>query len=161
MEQSFCLCSNECSVLHLVSKTKRSNEETDMNKSSDIQFQQEVFEIIGAAMEVQNELGLGFSELVYHEALNIEFGLRNIPYESEKLITIAYKGNLLERTYKADLVCYDSIIVELKSVEKLKSEHTAQLLNYLKATGLPMGVLINFGEKPLRYKIVPNYISNK
>lgn len=144
-----------------MSKTKRSNEETDMNKSSDIQFQQEVFEIIGAAMEVQNELGLGFSELVYHEALNIEFGLRNIPYESEKLITIAYKGNLLERTYKADLVCYDSIIVELKSVEKLKSEHTAQLLNYLKATGLPMGVLINFGEKPLRYKIVPNYISNK
>ena len=132
-----------------------------MNKSSDIQFQQEVFEIIGAAMEVQNELGLGFSELVYHEALNIEFGLRNIPYESEKLITIAYKGNLLERTYKADLVCYDSIIVELKSIEKLKSEHTAQLLNYLKATGLPMGVLINFGEKPLRYKIVPNYISNK
>ena len=132
-----------------------------MNKSSDIQFQQEVFEIIGAAMEVQNELGLGFSELVYHEALNIEFGLRNIPYESEKLITIAYKGNLLERTYKADLVCYDSIIVERKSVEKLKSEHTAQLLNYLKATGLPMGVLINFGEKPLRYKIVPNYISNK
>ena len=60
-----------------------------MNKSTDIQFQQEVFDIIGAAMEVQNELGLGFSELVYHEALNIELGLRNIPYESEKLITIA------------------------------------------------------------------------
>ena len=74
----------------LVSKTKRYNEDTNMNKSNDIQFQQEVFDIIGAAMEVQNELGLGFSELVYHEALNIELGLRNIPYESEKLITISY-----------------------------------------------------------------------
>ena len=67
----------------------------------------------------------------------------------------------MDRTYKADLVCYGNIVVELKSVEKLKAEHTAQLLNYLKATGMPMGVLINFGEKPLRYKIVPNYISNK
>jgi hypothetical protein len=77
----------------LVSNTKRYNEDTNMNKPNDIQFQQEVFDIIGAAMEVQNELGLGFSELVYHEALNIELGLRNIPYESEKLITIAYKGH--------------------------------------------------------------------
>jgi len=148
-------------VTALVSKSKRYNEETDMNKSNDIHFQQEVFAIIGAAMEVQNELGLGFAELVYHEALNIELGLRNIPYESEKLITIAYKGNLLERTYKADLVCYDGIIVELKSVEKLKSEHTAQLLNYLQATNLPLGVLINFGETPLTYKIVPNFINSK
>ena len=130
-----------------------------MNKSNDIQFKQEVFDIIGAAMEVQNELGLGFSELVYHEALNIELGLRNIPYESEKLITISYKGHSLERTYKADFVCYDDIIIELKSVEKLKPEHTAQLLNYLKATNLPLGVLINFGEHPLKYKIVPNFIN--
>ena len=145
----------------LVSKTKRYNEETDMNKSNDIQFQQEVFDIIGAAMEVQNHLGRGFVELVYHEALNIELGLRGIPFETEKLITIAYKGHSLERTYKADLVCYDSIIVELKSVEKLKSEHTAQLLNYLKATNLPLGVLINFGETPLKYKIVPNFINSK
>ena len=82
-----------------------------MNKSTDIQFQEEVFNIIGAAMEVQNELGLGFSELVYHEALNIELGLRGIPFETEKLITIAYKGHLLERTYKADLVCYENIVV--------------------------------------------------
>ena len=129
-----------------------------MNKSTDIQFQQEIFDIIGAAMEVQNELGLGFLELVYHEALNIEFGLRGIPFETEKLITISYKGHLLERTYKADLVCYGKIVVELKSVEKLKTEHTAQLLNYLKATNMPIGVLINFGEIPLKYKIVPNFI---
>ena len=130
-----------------------------MSKSTNTQFQQEIFNIIGAAMEVQNHLGRGFLELVYHEALNIELGLRGIPFETEKLITIAYKGYLLQRTYKADLVCYENILVELKSVEKLKTEHTAQVLNYLKATNLPLGILINFGETPLKYKIVPNFIN--
>ena len=125
------------------------------------EYQDEIYTIVGAAMEVQNELGLGFLELVYHDALNIELGLRGIPYETEKPIAITYKGRPLDRTYKADLVCYGNIIVELKAVDKLLSEHTAQLLNYLKATGSTIGVLINFGEKPLRYKIVPNYISNK
>ena len=124
-------------------------------------YDQELYAIIGAAMEVQNEMGEGFLELVYHDALNVELGLRGIPYETEKPIAITYKGRPLDRTYKADLVCYGNIVVELKSVEVLKAEHTAQLLNYLKATGLPMGVLINFGEKPLRYKIVPNYVSTK
>ena len=124
-------------------------------------YDKELYAIIGAAMEVQNELGMGFLELVYHDALNIELGLRGIPFETEKPIAINYKGKPLERTYKADLVCYDQIVVELKSVEKLKAEHTAQLLNYLKATGLPMGVLINFGERPLRYKIIPNHVSTK
>jgi GxxExxY protein len=124
-------------------------------------YDQELYGIIDAAMEVQNELGMGFLELVYHDALNVELGLRGIPYETEKPIAITYKDKPLERVYKADLVCYGNIVVELKSVEKLKAEHTAQLLNYLKATGMPMGILINFGEKPLRYKIVPNYIGNK
>ena len=124
-------------------------------------YDKELYGIIGAAMEVQNELGMGFLELVYHDALNVELELRGIPYETEKPIAITYKGQPLERSYKADLVCYGNIVVELKSVEKLKAEHTAQLLNYLKATGMPMGILINFGEKPLRYKIVPNYIGNK
>ena len=127
----------------------------------DSTYNQELYGIIGAAMEVQNELGMGFLELVYHDALNVELGLRGIPYETEKPIAITYKDKPLDRVYKADLVCYGNIVVELKSVEKLKAEHTAQLLNYLKATGMPMGILINFGEKPLRYKIVPNYIGNK
>ena len=125
------------------------------------QYHNESYAIIGAAMEVQNQLGIGFLELVYHEALNIELGLRGVPFETEKEIEITYKGQVLERMYKADLVCYGSIVVELKAVDKLKADHTTQLLNYLKATGLPMGILINFGEKPLRYKIVPNYIGNK
>ena len=124
-------------------------------------YDQELYGIIGAAMEVQNELGMGFLELVYHDALNVELGLRGIPYETEKPIAITYKDKPSERVYKADLVCYGNIVVELKSVEKLKAEHTAQLLNYLKATGMPMGILINFGEKPLRYKIVPNYLGAK
>ena len=124
-------------------------------------YDQELYGIIGAAMEVQNELGMGFLELVYHDALNVELGLRGIPYETEKPIAITYKDKPLERVYKADLVCYGNIVVELKSVEKLKAEHTAQLLNYLKAMGMPMGILINFGEKPLRYKIVPNYLGAK
>ena len=127
----------------------------------DSTYDQELYGIIGAAMEVQNELGMGFLELVYHDALNVELGLRGIPYETEKPIAITYKDKPLERVYKADLVCYGNIVVELKSVEKLKAEHTAQLLNYLKATGMPMGILINFGEKPLRYKIVPNHMSTK
>ena len=132
-----------------------------MIKENDMIYPSETYAVIGAAMEVQNELGCGFAELVYHEALNIELGLRGIPFETEKLITITYKGHLLERTYKADLVCYDNIVVELKAVDKLKTEHTSQLLNYLKATNLPLGILINFGEKPLKFKMVPNYITLK
>ena len=132
-----------------------------MIKENDMIYPSETYAVIGAAMEVQNELGCGFAELVYHEALNIELGLRGIPFETEKLITITYKGHLLERTYKADLVCYDNIVVELKAVDKFKTEHTSQLLNYLKATNLPLGILINFGEKPLKFKMVPNYITQK
>ena len=132
-----------------------------MIKENDMIYPSETYAVIGAAMEVQNELGCGFAELVYNEALNIELGLRGIPFETEKLITITYKGHLLERTYKADLVCYDNIVVELKAVDKLKTEHTSQLLNYLKATNLPLGILINFGEKPLKFKMVPNYITQK
>ena len=132
-----------------------------MIKENDMIYPSETYAVIGAAMEVQNELGCGFAELVYHEALNIELGLRGIPFETEKLITITYKGHLLERTYEADLVCYDNIVVELKAVDKLKTEHTSQLLNYLKATNLPLGILINFGEKPLKFKMVPNYITQK
>ena len=135
--------------------------EINMNKENDMIYPREAYAIVGAAIEVQNEFGCGFAELVYHEALNIELNLRNIPYETEKLITITYKGHQLERTYKADLVCYDNIVVELKAVDKLKTEHTSQLLNYLKATNLPLGILINFGEKPLKFKMVPNYITQK
>lgn len=132
-----------------------------MSADQQLPYQDEAFAIIGAAIEVQNELGMGFSELVYHSALNIELTKRGVPFETEKEIVVYYKGEPLDKTYKADLICYDNIIVELKCTECLLPEHTAQLLNYLKATGKQLGILINFGQKPLVRKFVPNHITNK
>ncbi len=123
---------------------------------SPLPFREETYAIVGAAIEVQKVLGLGFSELVYHDALCRELELRGIPFESEKDIEVLYKGAPLARTYRADLICYGQIIVELKAVECLLPEHTAQLINYLRATSLPMGVLINFGENKINFRPVPN-----
>ena len=115
-------------------------------------YKEEVYNIIGAAMEVHSVLGCGFSEAVYQEALAIEMAERGIPFEQEKFIQIAYKKKVLKKYYQADFVCYDKIILELKALSALTSEHESQLLNYLKATGLKLGILINFGEKSLVYK---------
>lgn len=115
-------------------------------------YAKEAFEIIGAAMEVHRILGHGFLELVYQESLAIELKNRNILFEREKLLKINYKGQELQQYYKADFVCYDEIIVELKALSELNSDHDAQVLNYLKATGLRLGLLINFGTTSLQYK---------
>jgi GxxExxY protein len=115
-------------------------------------FKEEGYQIIGACMEVQKQLGCGFLEPVYHEALMIEFTQRNIPFESEKKLNIYYKEHLLEKFYRADFVCYDKIIVELKAANGLLPEHESQLLNYLAATKLQVGYLINFGTPSLQYK---------
>ena len=103
------------------------------------------YKIIGAAMEVFNQLGHGFLEAVYQEALEREFVFRGIPYEREKELTICYKGELLKQIYKADFVCYGDIIVELKAVSMLENSHRSQVYNYLKATKKKLGILINFG----------------
>lgn len=119
----------------------------------DLVFRDEVFSIIGAAMEVHNELGPGFLEAVYQEALEVEFGIRSIPYKSQADIKIHYKGRQLAKDYVADFMCYEEIVVELKALENLTSREEAQLLNYLKATGFKVGVLINFGSVgPLQWK---------
>jgi GxxExxY protein len=112
----------------------------------------EVYRIIGAAMEVHKELGHGFLEAVYQEALELEFQERNIPYEREKTLNINYKGQLLKKEYIADFVCFDKIIVELKALSSITNEHTAQVINYLKATDKEVGLLINFGTTSLEYK---------
>ena len=112
----------------------------------------EVFAIIGAAMEVHNHIGYGFLESVYHEALVMEMEDRGMPVESEKELDFYYKGRKLEKKYFADLVCYGDIIVELKAVSYLTPQHEAQLINYLKITGMRLGVLINFGARKLEYK---------
>ena len=105
----------------------------------------EVYAIVGAAMEVHTELGNGFLEAVYQAALKVELANRQIPFETEKSLPVFYKGQKLSIEYRADLICYGQIIVELKALDKLTSKEEAQLLNYLNATGLRVGVLINFG----------------
>ena len=115
-------------------------------------YKDEVYQIVGAAMDVHKELGCGFLEAVYQEAFEIELKGRNIPFESQKKLAILYKGRRLEKEYFADVVCYDKIIVELKALDRLSSKEESQILNYLKASGLKVGVLINFGAPSLEWK---------
>ena len=110
-----------------------------------IVYKEEAYKIVGAAFNVYNTLGAGFLEAVYQEALEIELQRRDIPYEREKELKIAYDGVELKQTYKADFVCYDKIIVELKAVSALDDVHRAQVYNYLHATGFKLGLLLNFG----------------
>ena len=121
---------------------------------NDLIFAEEIYNITRAAMDVQNELGTGFLEPVYQEALAIEMKNRGIPFEREKELTIEYKGITLNKKYYADFVCYDDIIVELKAVDGIRDEHVAQVLNYLHASQKKLGYIINFGVKPLQRKRV-------
>ena len=113
----------------------------------DLIFKEEVFAIMGAAIEVHRVLGSGFLEPVYQEALELELSDRRIPYESQKHIRIRYKEHLLNKEYIADLLCNEEIIVELKALDHLSGIEEAQVLNYLKATGKKVGILINFGSQ--------------
>jgi len=115
-------------------------------------YKKETFDIIGVAMEVHNELGPGFLEAVYQEAFEIELINQNIPYEREKVLIIFYKKEKLKREFTADFFCFGKIIVELKALSSLDSNHEAQLLNYITATNTKVGLLINFGAKSLEYK---------
>ena len=124
----------------------------------DLIYKQEAFKIIGAAMVVHRELGCGFLEAIYHEALLFEFELQEIPYFSEVELAISYKGTELKKKYYADIICYDKILVEIKAVNSLDSSHESQVLNYLKATGYKLGILINFGEQSLTYKRLANTV---
>ena len=116
-------------------------------------YKNEVYTLIGAAMEVYNVLGPGFLESVYQEALEIELSIRGISFEAQQELNIRYKEHRLKQQYKPDFVISEKIIVEIKALNQLTSHDQAQLLNYLKATGLLVGVLINFGaEKDLEWK---------
>lgn len=112
----------------------------------------EVYAIVGAAMEVSKELGSGFLEAVYQEALEIELRERKIPFIAQMPIRISYKGRILAKEYIPDFVCHDQMIVEIKALKGLTSVEEAQLLNYLKATGKPVGLLLNFGNPKLEWK---------
>ena len=117
-------------------------------------YKEECYQIIGAAMEVHNELGCGFLEAVYQEALGFVLDENMIPFEMQKVLDISFKKHILKKKYIADFVCFDDVIVELKATDHIHSEHLAQVLNYLKATGNKMGLLINFGSTRLQYKRV-------
>jgi len=112
----------------------------------------ECYQIIGACMNVHNELGCGFLEAVYQEALSYEFLDQGIYFEYEKELEIYYKDYLLSKKYQADFLCLNEIIVELKALDAIAPEHTAQVLNYLKATGKRVGLIVNFGTTKLQYK---------
>ena len=115
-------------------------------------YEKETEKIIQACMSVFNELGNGFLEAVYQEALAIEFENMEIPFTKEAKIEIYYKGRKLEKEYFADFICYDNIIVELKCVSKLVNANKAQVINYLHGTNKSVGLLINFGESSLKWE---------
>ncbi len=115
---------------------------------SGLLYESETYAIRGAVFEVYREMGSGFLEPVYQECLEREFKIRGIPHAAQPELKLTYKGEPLEQTYKPDFICFNAIIVELKAVRELAPEHKAQLLNYLKATGLKVGLLVNFGGHP-------------
>ena len=119
---------------------------------NDFPYKLETYKIIGACMEVHKNLGCGFLEAVYQEALEIEFFDLEIPFEREKQIDISYKDYVLSKKYIADFICYEGIILELKAIDEIKKEHISQVLNYLSATNKKIGLIINFGSSSLQYK---------
>jgi GxxExxY protein len=109
-------------------------------------YADEAFHIQGAVFEVNRVMGRGFLEAVYQECLALEFAARRIPFRAMPPVALTYKSTPLKQTYFPDFVCFDAIIVELKAVREVAPEHRAQVLNYLRATGLPVGLLVNFGD---------------
>lgn len=114
----------------------------------DLILEKETYRIRGAAFEVYREMGCGFLEAVYQEYLEREFATHDIPYVAQRELALRYKGERLSQVYVPDFVCFERIIVEIKAVKELGSEHRAQAHNYLKATGLELGLLVNFGHYP-------------
>ena len=114
----------------------------------EILFKDESDAIMGACFEVYKEKGCGFNEAVFQECLEIELEMRGIPFKAQVEMPLSYKGRPLKSKFKADVVCYDKIVVELKAVSSLIDEHRAQVLNYLYASGLEPGLLVNFGHYP-------------
>lgn len=117
-----------------------------------MQKDMQTYEIIGAAIRVHNLLGPGFLEPVYQEALEIEFEQKNIPYEREKFLPIIYNQRPLKTFYKVDFVCFGTIIVELKALQRLSGLEEAQVINYLKASQLNKALLLNFGARSLQHQ---------
>jgi len=112
---------------------------------TDILYKEESYAIVGACFAVYNEKGCGFLEPVYQECCEIELAYQKIPHLAQKELDLTYRGQILRQHYKPDFVCYGKIILEIKAVSQLTDEHRAQLINYLNATGMKLGMLVNFG----------------
>jgi GxxExxY protein len=119
---------------------------------SDLLYKDETFKIIGLCMEVHRELGRGHDEIIYKDALEVECRRNNVPYSREKKYEIEYKGVILPHLYRADFVIFDKILFEGKACERLCEAHVKQVLNYLAASKLKLGLLVNFGEDSLTWK---------
>ena len=115
-------------------------------------YKEESYEIIGKCMEVHKNLGSGFLEIVYKDALEYEFRNAEIPYEREKEYIVIYKGMILPHKFFADFVVFDKIILEVKGISGITDEHIAQTINYLKVSENKLGLIVNFGELSLKYK---------
>lgn len=113
-----------------------------------IVYEAESYKIMGACLEVYRSMGFGYFEAVYQEGLELEFRGRGIPFVPQKQIPIVYKGKTLQQFYKADFICYDKIIIEVKAISELTDSHRAQVFNYLRATGMKLGILVDFGAYP-------------
>lgn len=111
-------------------------------------LEDETYALLGACFEVYKEKGAGFLEPVYQECMEKELALRGIPFLAPAELQLSYKGDPLKQTYQPDLLCYSKVIIELKAVKNLADEHRAQVFNYLRATGLKVGLLVNFGHYP-------------
>jgi len=111
-------------------------------------FKDEAYAIQGAIFDVYREMGCGFLEAVYQECLQRELSDRNIPFVAQPVLSMSYKGKCLDQCYKPDFICYEKIILELKAVQEIAPTHEAQLHNYLKVSGLRLGLLVNFGHYP-------------
>jgi len=111
-------------------------------------FKEESYKIVGACFEVYREKGCGFLEPVYQECLEIELRSQGIPFLAQRPLALNYKGVALRSVYQPDFICYDKIVLEVKAVKEVTDEHRAQVLNYLKATGFKLGLLVNFGHYP-------------
>ena len=111
-------------------------------------FEEETFKILGACFEVYNEIGCGFLEPLYQGCLEIELNLQDIPFVPQNVLDLSYKGIILKHKYQPDFICFDKIVLEIKAVDKLIDEHRAQLINYLNAAKIKVGLLVNFGHYP-------------
>ena len=127
-----------------------------MDSIDKIVYKEESFKIIGACMKVHRLLGAGFLEAVYEEALEKEFKIQNIPFKKQVKLELFYDNQKLQKHYRADFVCYDTIILEIKAVAQIPIAFNAQLKNYLKCTKMELGMLINFGTPSLTYKRILN-----